>query len=110
MGPLMIIQFQNYIYGVSLLWGIGGFGQLKEEWKVNWKIILLGALFVPGAYALFLYAMQLAQVAQLAPLREISIVFGAILGMLFLKETQGKRRIVSSLIIVLGITVLGFLG
>lgn len=110
MTPLMIIQFQNYFYSTSLIWGVAGSGKLKEEWKMNWKIILLGSLFVPGAYALFLYAMQLAQVAQLAPLREVSIVFGAILGMVFLKEKQGARRIVSSLIIVLGIIILGVFG
>lgn len=110
MPPLMIIQFSNYIFLLSLLWGAVSSRQLKEEWKVNWKIILLGSLFVPGSYALFLYAMQLAQVAQLAPLREISIVFGALLGMLFLKEQQGARRIISSITIVIGIIILGIFG
>ncbi|WP_342515249.1 DMT family transporter [Sporosarcina sp. FSL K6-1522] len=110
MSPIMIIQFQNFIYSIALLWGSFNSKQLKEEWTTNWKIILLGSLFVPGAYVLFLFALQLAQVSQLAPMREISIVFGTLLGLLFLKERQGIGKLVASCIIVIGIIVLGLFG
>lgn len=110
MSPLIIIQFQNFIYLIALLWGSFSSKKLKEEWTTNWKIILLGSLFVPGAYVLFLFALQLAQVSQLAPMREISIVFGTLLGVLFLKERQGIGKAIASCVIVVGIIVLGFFG
>lgn len=108
--PIMIFQFQNFIHVLAFLWGAFSSGKLKQEWSTNWKVILLGSLFVPGAYLLFLFALQLAKVAQLAPLREVSIVFGALLGTLFFKEQQGLRKTISSIIIVIGVIILGLQG
>lgn len=110
MEPLMIIQFQNIFHSLAFLWGSLHSGHPVAEWKKNWKIILLGALFMPGSYLLFLFALQLAQVSQLAPMREINIVFGAILGTLILKERNGRQKFISSAFIVLGIMILGFFG
>lgn len=65
---------------------------------------------MPGSYLVFLFALKIAQVGQLAPIREISIVFGAILGALILKEKQGRRKIISSIVIVIGVLILSFFG
>lgn len=107
MDPLMIIQFHNFIHVIAFMWGAFSSDKLKIEWQLNWKIILIGALFVPGSYVLFLFALQLAQVATLAPMREISIVFGVILGTLFLKEKQGTKKLISAVLIVIGVIILG---
>jgi uncharacterized membrane protein len=45
-------------------------------------------------------------VAQIAPMREIGIVFGTLLGIFLLREAQGVRRIGASAMIVLGIILL----
>lgn len=108
--PFAIFQFQNFIQVLALFWGALHSKSLKKEWIVNWRVILLGAIFVPGAYLTFLFALKLTQVAQLAPLREISIVFGAFLGAFFLQEPQGFRKIIGAIIIVLGIVILGLYG
>lgn len=108
--PIMIFQFQNIIHILAFLWISISSGQLKQEWITNWKIILLGAIFVPGSYIIFLFALKLVQVGQLAPIREISIVFGAILGTLILKEKQGKKKIISSIFIVIGVIILAMYG
>ncbi|WP_240374195.1 EamA family transporter [Bacillus piscicola] len=108
--PFLLIQFQNFIHIIALLWPAVGSQKLKQEWVLNWKIIIMGAFFVPGAYTLFLFAMKLANVAQLAPMREISIVFGAILGALILKEKQGVRKALFSILIVIGIVILSIFG
>jgi uncharacterized membrane protein len=55
---------------------------------------------------LFLFAIRDAQVAFLAPLREIGIVFGTLLGLLVLKERDGLRRIAASAIVVAGIVLI----
>lgn len=79
-----------------------------REWKVNRNIVLLGAFLAPFSYLIFLSAVRLGQVAQLAPIREIGTVFGVMIGVLILKESQGKKRVFSSAIVVIGIILLGF--
>lgn len=84
--------------------------QLRMEWKLNYKIILLGAILNPVSYLLFLFAMKYAPVAQIAPLREIGTVFATILGIVVLKEKQGTLRILCSILILIGILMISFWG
>ncbi len=85
-------------------------GASASEWRVNWRTVLLGGIMAPGGYLLFLYALHQLPLAQLAPMREIGIVFGAILGIVVLKEAQGARRIVAAGLITIGVVVLGIFG
>ena len=50
-------------------------------------------------------ASRLDKVGEAAVLRETSIVFAAIIGWLFLKETVGPRRITLILLIVIGAVI-----
>lgn len=108
--PLALTEIHNLVYVLALLPGTFRSNQLKQEWRINWKTILVGAILVPGSYLLFLFAMSLAQVAQLSPIREIGIVFGTLFGIFILKEQQGLRRIAISTVILLGIFVLSLWG
>lgn len=83
---------------------------IGREVRVNWKTMLLGGVLAPGGYLLFLFALSLAPVAQLAPMREIGTVFGTLLGVFILREKQGARRIVTSILITAGIIILGLWG
>ncbi|WP_106768605.1 EamA family transporter [Paenibacillus faecalis] len=83
---------------------------IKTEWKVNKIPLMVGALFSPGSYLLFLYAMSLGPLSHLSPIREIGTVFGTLLGIFILKEQQGKMRIVMSIAITTGIILIGTLG
>lgn len=104
--PLALIQVSHIGYMLTLTWGAVRSGQLRREWETNWKTILLGAILAPGGYLLFLFAMDLGQVAQLAPIREVGIVFGTLFGIFLLKEKQGTRRIVSAALIVIGVVLI----
>lgn len=84
--------------------------QLRIEWKLNAKIILLGAILNPGSYLLFLFAMKYAPVAHISPIREIGTVFATILGIVVLKEKQGQLRIICSILILIGILIISFFG
>jgi uncharacterized membrane protein len=79
---------------------------IRQEWKVNWKTILLGGLIAPGGYILFLKALEFMPVSQLAPMREIGTVFGTLMGIFILHERQGGSRIVASVLITGGIILL----
>lgn len=83
-------------------------GVMAKEWRLNWPTIVLGGLLAPGGYVLFLKALELAPVSHLAPMREIGTVFGALLGIFWLKEKRGPSRIAASALITCGIVLLAW--
>jgi len=64
------------------------------------------AVLSPGAYILVLAALTLAPVAYVAPAREISILFAALLGLRLLGERDAPRRLAGATAIVAGIFAL----
>ena len=63
-------------------------------------------LFNLTTYGLALYAYSIAPVAPMAALRETSIVFGAILGALVLKEPFGLKRTLLAICLAFGLVLL----
>lgn len=59
-----------------------------------------------GAYVMVLAALTLAPVSYVAPAREISILFGAMMGLRLLNEPDAPRRIAGAACIVAGIFAL----
>lgn len=78
----------------------------RTEWRVNRLHLLLAGTTASGGYTLFLLAVPLLPIAQLAPLREIGTVFGTAFGIFLLHEPAGKRRLAASGIITAGIVML----
>lgn len=77
-----------------------------REWRSRaWSIVAAGVL-IQLAYLLVLAALETSRVSYIAPSREVGIVFGAALGVLFLGEGFGLWRIWASLAIVGGVIVL----
>jgi drug/metabolite transporter (DMT)-like permease len=66
----------------------------------------LAAVFGILTYTLAMFAYSIAPVAPMAALRETSIVFGAILGALVLKESFGLRRITLAILLVAGLVLI----
>ncbi|MDQ6419450.1 DMT family transporter [Paenibacillus sp. LHD-117] len=83
---------------------------IRAEWSANWHSILIGTILSPGSYLLFLFAMKLGPVSQLAPIREISTVFGTLLGIWLLKEAHGRSRVLFAAVITTGIVTIGIWG
>lgn len=79
---------------------------IRQEWRVNWRTIMIGGLLAPGGYILFLKGLEIMPVSQLAPMREIGTVFGTLMGIFILKESQARNRIIASIIITLGVILL----
>ena len=80
--------------------------QISEEFRDNRKGLFLMGFFGFIGAALFLYALQMSKVSYLGAARNISIVFGVILGSFFLQEGYGKMRFFASLLIFAGIFLL----
>ncbi len=101
----LIIGFMTLFLVISLLLKKKG-KQIREEFKHNIKGLFLMGLFGFISAALFLYALQMSKVSYLGAARNISIVFGVILGNFFLQEGYGKMRFFASLLIFTGIFLL----
>jgi len=67
-----------------------------------WRHGLLGGAGTLGAYSLALWAMAQAPIATVAALRETSIVFAALIGVLFLGERPGRQRWLAVGLVCLG--------
>jgi uncharacterized membrane protein len=76
--------------------------ELKHPFKVSFAGILMR-----GGYMLVLYAMSIAPVSYILALRQVSVVIGALMGVVFLKESYGRVRVIGSIIIFLGVFILG---
>ncbi len=70
----------------------------------DWQPAIIFSIFVLGSYIFMLWAYQLSPyVSYLAGLRQISIVFGVVIGVFILREPSPKLRIGAALLITLGI-------
>ena len=66
---------------------------------------LLSGVVSLAAYGLVLFAQTSGATAAVAALRESSIVFGALMGTLFLGEQFGRSRVVAAVVVTLGIVL-----
>jgi drug/metabolite transporter (DMT)-like permease len=72
---------------------------------------LLGAGLFAGAlsvvaYGIVLWAQSRAPLAEVAAIRETSVIFAALIGMVFLRERFGARRIAAAVVIATGIVLI----
>jgi uncharacterized membrane protein len=67
---------------------------------------LLGGVTAALGYSIVLWAMDHGAMANVAALRETSVVFAALIGTLLLGEAFGARRIVAALGVTLGVLLL----
>ncbi|MEQ1516482.1 MAG: EamA family transporter [Usitatibacteraceae bacterium] len=83
--------------------------QRVDAWaymRGRWPLALLGTIASLGAYGIALWAMTTAPVATVAALREVSVLFAALLGAVFLKESFGIQRGAGTLLILCGVAAL----
>jgi len=66
----------------------------------------IGGFLGTISYGAALWAMSMADVAYVTAIRETSVVFAAILGALFLKESFGRRRIAAAAVLSVGLLML----
>ena len=79
---------------------------VRPTWERNRRAILGVGILSPLAYVLVLFALTRAPISLVAPVRESSVVLGALLGAKVLEEGQIAKRIVAATAIALGIAAL----
>jgi drug/metabolite transporter (DMT)-like permease len=76
---------------------------LADYARAKWRSALLIGALSPIAYVLVLFAMGMAPLSQVAPAREVSMLFAALLGGAQLREANPSGRLVGAALIVVGV-------
>tara|TARA_B100002052_G_C15762997_1_gene543265 strand:- start:147 stop:647 length:501 start_codon:yes stop_codon:yes gene_type:complete len=105
----------SYIYwlftlnGIPLLIiGLISKDGLRKRETYTIKSGIAAGIFATTSYAIVVWGMQFIEIAYVSSIREISIVFATIIGMIFLFEGNAKSRILPSILIVTGISIVYF--
>jgi drug/metabolite transporter (DMT)-like permease len=84
----------------------GRLAALRASLRSTWWQYAISGAFLTAAYGLVLVAVRFAPVGYVATLRESSVVIGAAIGWLWLRESLGGRRLVSSCVVTAGLVAL----
>lgn len=107
MSPILVDYMGNFVRVALLapvvLRDLPKAGQL---WRAQWRFALLVAVVSPVAYVLVLYAMKEAPMSHVAPAREVSMLFAALIGGHLLGEGDRVARICGAVLIAAGVTAL----
>lgn len=85
---------------------LSGANAVRAEWRTGGRRILAAGVLSPLAYTLVLVALTTSRVSYVAPVREVGIVLGAWMGVVFLAEGYGSARLLGSALIVAGVLML----
>jgi drug/metabolite transporter (DMT)-like permease len=80
--------------------------EAKRLWKLQWRYAAIVGIFSPIGYVLVLYAAKIAPVSHVAPAREVSMLFAALIGGQLLGETDRGLRILGACCIAAGVMAL----
>ncbi len=81
-----------------------------KVWRESKKEILLVALFQNAAYLLILMALQVSKVSYVVAFRQVGALFGALMGIVLLKEGYSKTRLLGVFLLTLGLVLIGLAG
>lgn len=80
--------------------------EAKRLWSLQWKYAAIVGVLSPVGYVLVLYAAKIAPVSHVAPAREVSMLFAALIGGQLLGESDRGLRILGACCIAAGVMAL----
>lgn len=81
---------------------------VRSTWQKHKGVAIAGAILSSASYILFLTALATAPVSRAAPLRETSILIGALLGTRLLGEGRSRQRLAAAGAITAGVMLVSF--
>jgi drug/metabolite transporter (DMT)-like permease len=107
MAPILLDYFGNLVRLPMFLPIIGReLRTMPQIAQTQWRSALVVATLGPVGYVLVLYAMQLAPVSHVAPAREVSMLFAALIGGKLLGEGDVGLRVAGAALIAGGVAAL----
>lgn len=79
---------------------------IGAELREHWGLILCSGPVMMASFLTFRYGLNLSQVSYAVPVRQVSIVMGVLIGILFLRESFGRIRLISALLIMSGVVLI----
>lgn len=79
---------------------------LRIQWQLNNRYIVAVGMLSPLAYTLILFAMTMAPLSYVAPIRELSMLLGVLFGAKLLREAFAPSRIIGTACMVAGVVML----
>ena len=107
MSPILLDYYGNFVRLLFLLPTV-----LRDRitagqhWRKQWKHAMVVASISPLGYVLVLYAMKAAPISHVAPAREVSMLFAALIGGQLLGERDRVARIAGAALIAFGVMAL----
>lgn len=107
MSPILVDYFGNFVRLFLLVPPLlADRATAASLWRAQWKYALVVALLSPISYVLVLFAMQTAPLSHVAPAREVSMLFAALIGGQLLGEGDRVPRILGAACIAFGVMAL----
>lgn len=107
MSPILVDYLGNFVRVAVLAPAV-----LRDQpaaaalWRRQWKYALMVGAISPVSYVLVLYAMQVAPLSHVAPAREVSMLFAALIGGHLLGEGDRLQRLLGAALIAAGVMAL----
>jgi len=76
---------------------------LVREWRLHWRQILVASAMNLTSYLLVLFAFRLSKVGYVVASRELSILFSAFIGALWLGEGRLAPRLAGATVVLAGV-------
>lgn len=107
MSPILLDYYGNFVRLAFLLPTVlRDRVTAAQHWRSQWKHALVVAAISPISYVLVLYAMKAAPLSHVAPAREVSMLFAALIGGQLLGESDRLARITGAALIAFGVMAL----
>jgi drug/metabolite transporter (DMT)-like permease len=106
---ILVLGLSALLFAPVVLWRYGS-RVLISELHTNWLRIILVGIAMVLTYILVLEAYTFSRVSYAGAVREVSVVIGAMLGWIWLRESFGRVRTLGALLIFSGILIIAILG
>jgi len=107
LSPILVDYIANFVRLAFLLPSVvRDLPAARVLWASQWKYAAIVGIISPISYVLVLYAMQVAPMSHVAPAREVSMLFAALLGGHLLGEGDRVARLLGAACIAIGVMAL----
>ena len=77
-------------------------GRILAEYRKNRFLVLISGPVIMASFLSFRYGLNLAPMSYAVPVRQVSLLIGVLIGVLFLGESSGRIRFTAALLILSG--------